>query len=275
MQQSPLFALAIGLLALGACADTTSELDDSLVSIDEPLDARGGTAPFPTWRQSFQHDTDGWITDDVPGPDGWCGEISRLTRAEARSAGGSAPSTGSGYATVAGGMCNSFWQGNGFVESGPYSPGAGFHPLPPSGYVTELDVWLDPDWTAAQVFTYAFSVLRLDPGYPYGLLYSFVPATTSGGTLYVAGEEIAESGWYTFRHTVDTDGSELSIRFELLRQGLPIVGQRVTTVFDAFEAPIAVSDLDPSNMANGYVWFAWIQPGLQLPIDDHIVRPGR
>lgn len=275
MRRLPLLALPVALSTLAACDDTPSAPTAEVLSATGQAATRSDDVPFPVWRQSFQYDVEGWITDDIGGPDGWCGDIHRVTRTEASNGSGPAPSTGLAHATVAWGACNAFWQELGFGASGPYSHGAGYYPLPAGGYTTELDVWLDPGWTPAEVFTYALSVLRLDLGYPDGLLYTFVPVTTSGGSLYVAGEEVDEAGWYTFRHTVASEGGELTIRFDLLRGGLPVAGHAVTELYDLAQAAFSVAGLDPSMVGNGYIWFAWIQPGLELAIDEHVVRPGR
>ena len=113
--------------------------------------------PLPEWHQSFDQSTDGWITDETPGEEGWCGDIEQVDQGS----GPVMPSAGTGYAVVEHGACNDYWTENGFPDgSGPYAPFGGYSESWPD--VTELDIYLDPSWEVGTSFTYAVSVRLLD-----------------------------------------------------------------------------------------------------------------
>ena len=251
-------------------------------------------APFKNWHQGFNQGTAGWFGGETMGPLGWCGEVEQRT-------GGVGPSAGPAYATVAQSGCNAFWTsifGPGF-RSGPWAPGpdfAGFSTVwPTGGFVVELDIYLDPTWTAAAldpgefifgpdggfpvfsnttVFTYAVSVRELaSPADAFGSFrYFAVPVISDGGKLLIFGREVSEAGWYTFRHVIGNDGGRLTVDFELAerRGGTLFTIPVVTTLFGE-----TVSDLSATDFGSGYIWFLSISPGLDLPIDEHRVRRGK
>lgn len=224
----------------------------------------GPTGFSLSWEESFESPATGWITDETPGPEGWCGDI------RVEDGGGPGASGGSGFALVAHGACNDFWTENGFAAgSGPYAPfGTYSDTWPEGGFVTELDIYLDPAWSAAPdgtVFTYAVSAILLDQGYPAGLRYFMVPVTRSDGALRVGGHPVASTGWYTFRHRFTDDNGALSVGFELLRDG--------TVAFEQANVATGLSEERTSsfasvNVGTGYAWLAAIREGLLLPIDD-------
>lgn len=248
-------------------------------------------APFRTWRQGFDHGTEGWFGSETenPGHLGWCGTVERAVRGD----GGPGPSAGRGYARVAQGGCNAFWTGLfGPVLSGPWAPGPDFSNLseiwPEGGFVQELDVYLDPAWTAGTieapnyilgppgtVLTYAASLRLLSSPVEAGtFFYFYVPVIPTGsGTLSIFGYEVGAAGWYTFRHVFGDDDGSLSVVFELAaRRGGTLLSHAIESEFFSGLSP---ADLPaPEELGAGYPWFVSIAPGLELPIDEHRLRPG-
>jgi len=222
---------------------------------------------YPAWQQGFEHDTDGWITDDVPGAVGWCGDITRYDRGS----GPVAPSVGHGYAVVANGACNEYWMNNGWPVSGPYAPFGGDYSesWPQSGFVTELDIYLDPNWMDGTGFNYYVGMRVLDEN---SFRYFVIPTVAENGALLVAGNEINQAGWYTFRVRFRDEGGQLAVDFELAQKGRVVFAQPMTTT--AFYGA-TTSSFKVSNIGTGYSWFDAISDGLQLPIDQHKYRPGK
>lgn len=225
------------------------------------------------FEQTFDSNTNGWITDETSGPEGWCGDISHTTA----DAGAVDPSNGSGYALAELGECNEFYQENGFSASGPfgsfgeYNDEVGFEGS--TGFVTELDIYLDPNVSApdTSVFTYAVSFDLLDTEFPDNFRYHFVPVVKPDESLIVADEQINEAGWYTFRHRFTSENGSLAIDFELLRNGEVVVSQEATKTALSGQD---VSSFEASNVGTGYAWFVAIKPGYRLPIDEQtLVRP--
>jgi hypothetical protein len=267
--------VAAGLTAVltmtGACTETPADplTVDELRSEASAGSMVNSAADFPTWKQGFQFGTEGWITAETPGPGGWCGEI----QAVSRPGGDHVPSAGRGYAVVTHGPCNDYWTEHGFPGgSGPYSPGAGYSSAFPSGgFTTELDIFLDPDWTDPNPFTYSVSIALLDEAYPDNFRYFLVPVVTGGGSLFVGEREITEAGWYTFRHVFGERDGHLSVRFQLDGGGEILSDTPVEST--AFSAESA-SSFDAVRVGTGYLWFANIAPELSLAIDEHRVRRG-
>lgn len=258
-------------VALTGCEAPVTEPSDTLGVTDVQTASTAmshSEASFELWKQGFEHGTDGWVTDATPGPMGWCGEIETVARG-----GEIAPSAGRAHATVQQGACNDYWQENGFAVSGPYSAGAGYSEAwPTGGYVTELDVYLDPSWTADEVFTLAFSINLLDQAFPTGFRYFMVPVAVGDDGLHVAGHAVDEAGWYTFRYTARGQDGQLALGFELTRHGQVLFGMPLTTTAFSGEA---ASSFPVDNVGSGYIWFAAIADEVALAIDEHRVRRGR
>lgn len=255
-------------------------------------------APFKTWHQGFQHGTEGWYGAETPGGLGWCGSIEQVRRR-----GGSvAPSAGRAYAVVEQGVCNEHWSGlfGTTLRGAPWTPGPAFstiaNPWPEGGYVRELDIYLDPSWTAnpldsdtyvfepgaealqnTTVLSYSVSFFgfSVDPADPFR--YVQVPVAPGSGKLLVGNDEypITEAGWYTFRHVFSEDGGgNLQIRFELeARRGGTLHTEDVTSLY--YRPGSSPSDFSVDEIGTGYSWFTSISPGLELPIDEYRVRRGR
>ena len=250
-------------------------------------------APFRNWHQGFDHGTEGWYGKDQPGELGWCGTIERVDRRGS----GVQPSAGRAYAVVAQDLCNELW-GDAFTDPElgtplglPWSPGPGFaaigRPMPASGYTVELDIYLDPDsyvavpppagtyvqefptWSGA-VIGYSVSFMTLDDG---AFHYLWAPVMEGDGSLVVNGHEVTDAGWYTFRFVFGDDGGDLTVTFELAdRRGRTLMSEIVDETFFVGDDP---SGYAASNVATGYAWFTSVSTGLELPIDEYRVRPGR
>lgn len=221
---------------------------------------------FPAYLQGFEQDTDGWITDDTPGPTGWCGDITRYERGS----GPVAPSVGHGYATIANGACNDYWMNNGWAESGPAELFGGLSDSwPQSGFVADLDIYLDPGWAEGTGFDYYVSMRMLNDG---SFRYLRFPVAKTGGGLLVSGHEVDEAGWYTFRARFREVSGHLAVDFELAQRGRVLVAQPVAATTFTGET---IASFDVSNVGTGYSWFDQISDGLQLPIDHHQYRPGK
>jgi hypothetical protein len=220
---------------------------------------------YPAWHQGFEQGTAGWFTNDTSGPEGWCGDITRYERGS----GPVMPSIGKGYAVVANGACNEYWMNNGWSESGPYAPFGGYsESWPQSGFVTKLDIYLDPSWEDGTNFTYAVSAHLLDEN---EFRYFLFPVAKESGALQVVEHEVSEAGWYTFRVRFREQSGHLAVDFELAQHGQVLFAQPMTaTAFTGEQT----SSFEISGVGTGYSWFVSLSPGLQLPIDQHMYRPG-
>lgn len=262
--------LTLSLLATGACdAPVTGPHQGETIKAAAPA-ATQGAAPFQLWRQGFQHGTAGWITDDVEGPGGWCGDIEQIARGE----GTVAPSAGRAHAIVREGACNEFFQGQGFLTSGPASAGQPLNDaFPVGGYVQELDIHLDPDWLEGTGFGYVVSFQNLDFEIPLSFRYLMVPVMKQGGVLAVGGHAIAEPGWYTFQHRFYEDDGMLGVELRVLHGGDVLVTVPLSDTESMFAGETPAS-LHVDDTGSGYIWFAFITEGLDLPIDEQLIRRG-
>jgi len=255
-------------------------------------------APFVTWHQGFEQDTSGWYDIADPGPLGWCGDITRVTRGES-AANDPGPSAGKAYATASFGFCNGFWNSQGVPFGAPYAPGPdlaiALNPFPKAGYVTDLDVYLDPAWSgsfqgnfefagvpASTLIQYAATIFEADylPGDIHTGPHYFVDIEAVSGqdALTVGSYSVTEPGWYTFRFRFSDSGGNVRVDFELLDQ----TGGRLASIDDIdptnLLGPFRTPFTDPVETAGyttGWVWFFDIALGLALPIDQHQQRPGR
>lgn len=273
-------------LATVACHEPPTEPDAGL-ELQTAAAMTSSNAPFTSWHQGFNHGTEGWYGGGTEGGLGWCGEIEQVDRRESALE----PSAGRGYATVALGGCNDFWIAEGFSEdlvNAPWAPGPEFSLFsdvwPASGFVYELDIYLEPTWTANEpeaplfndqappgsVFTYVGSVREIATD---ALFYFAVPVLPDNGVLSILGHTVDEPGWYTFRHVFAAEGGHLSVTFELAdRRGGTIFTQEIDT---EFFGQTEVWNLPVAGLSSGYLWFAAIADGLDVPIDEHRVVRGR
>lgn len=276
-------------VAVTACEEHPTTPDPALQPQASSASMANSNAPFISWHQGFNHGTDGWYGAETAGDIGWCGTIEQVIRGE----GTVRPSAGRGYAVVTQGTCNAFYDAifsapGATLVNGPWAPGpdlALFSEVwPASGFVMLLDVYLDPSWTpaalapgtvnylapAGTVFTLAASVSELATG---ALHYFFVPVFPDNGNLSILGHSVDAAGWYTFRFVFGDDGGQLTVDFELAaRTGATLFTAPILTRFFTGEP---TSDLATAALGSGYLWFAAISPGLELPIDEHQLRKGQ
>ncbi len=175
----------------------------------------------------------------------------------------------------------------------PYSAPSGSGPGPSSGwpaggYVTELDVYLDPAWSAEYVGTIAPGTLidygatiyplEPEPGPFHPAPHYFVGVEAEENALAVLGHQITAAGWYTFRFVFGDDDGHVQVAFELReRRGGLVVEEVIEPVRlegGPFKVPFT-QELLTSEWGSGHVWFFDIASGLQLPIDEHRIRQGR
>ncbi len=226
-------------------------------------------ADFAVWHQGFNHGTEGWITDQTEGDKGWCGDIEQVMRGD----GDVAPSAGRAYATVSHGACNEFFAAAFPDGSGPYSFGVDYSTAwPTGGFVYELDIHLDPDWETGTFFVLAASFNQPALAYPTGLRYFMTSVTATPGGLMVGDHEVTDAGWYTFRYVFRSDGGSLAATFELADHGRVLDAVALTTTAFSGES---TADFDAEDVGTGYLWFAGLSEGLELPIDEHMMRHGR
>ena len=290
-----LLVLAV-LFAFAACNENPSTSYEG-ENVDLGANAENSAivnsnADFPVFHQVFNHDTHPWATKEDDGATGWCGSIEHKDR---RSNGDINPAVGRGYATIMNGVCNEFWgdeEVGVFPEltSGPATtlePGLLSTKFPASGYVQQLDIYLDPAYPAGNegftfldllgiddvVFSFANTVGSqeqelLDADFVYFTTFVF----EDNESLIVGDYQVDESGWYTFRHVFgsEADGT-LSVDFELLQKDELLYTESIETALFGEET----SDLIAEELGSAYLWFPTIADGVELPIDQHRLRPGK
>lgn len=240
-----------------------------------PLLASAQAAPdFTTFHQTFDEDTESWMSKADEGATGWCGSIERVDR-KALDAGGAdiLPSSGSGYALVTHGACNDFYSESFPDGSAPGSSGmerfatSGF---PKSGYVNALDIYLDPDWPDGTGFGYAVSFQVVDEEFP-NFRYMSLQVAKSDGALMVGSHEILEAGWYTFEHIFQDAAGSLHVTLNLTKRGWLQHSESVAATMFTGED---IASFSTANTSNGYIWFTHISEGLALAIDEEQIRIG-
>lgn len=224
---------------------------------------------FPTFHQGFNHDLDPWVGNETPGFWGWCGSIELKDRMSADIP----PSAGEGFATVMYGDCNEYWTSEYGETSGPatFDENLWSNSWPSSGFIHELDIYLDPDqYENGIAFIYANSLFYPEAAYPF--IYFAINVEKQANALIVDGYPVSDAGWYTFRQVYDSDqGSSLSVNFELISKGKPLH----TGSIEQTLGEVNTSDFDVNDLGSGYIWFVSIAEGVELPIDEYRLRPGR
>lgn len=253
-------------------------------------------APSFKLNQGFENDTSGWYDQTQPGPLGWCGNVDRVGPDDASAI---PPSAGRAYATASFGLCNGFWTASGVPFSAPYGPGPElsgvFKPWPTSGFVTDLDVYLDPAWSgnyfgnfqftgtpANVIVQYAATIFEADymPGDIHTGPHYFVDVEAVQGqsALTVAGHTVTEAGWYTFRFQYGDNAGNVQVNFQLIGGSGETLGQidniSPTNLLGPFRTPFT-DPITTAGYSTGWVWFFDIAYGLALPIDQHQQRPGK
>ena len=281
--------LGCGLLTASLTASANSRVLAPMVN---------SNAEFVTWHQGFEHNAAGWYDAKTDGPLGWCGNIDTVS-SRGRKGAAPAPSAGTGYATVRLGACNEFWTKLMVPAGAPYGPGPEqvlySGAWPESGYVTELDIYLDPAWSGNfqgnfaaagsspnAVIQYAATIFPTDPDaepFHTGPHYFVeVEAIPNQEALSVAGQRIEKAGWYTFRYVFSDLGGHVNVDFELSKRKGPVLAEIVDIIPVELMGPFKVPYMKPlmtEEYGSGHVWFFDIAFGLELPIDEHRVRRGR
>ena len=264
-----------------------------------PVPMSRSAAPFVNWHQGFEHGTDGWYDASTAGALGWCGGIQQVTP-ENRGTAGLTPSAGRSYAVASSGFCNEFWSNQlPGLFGAPYAPGPELAlysaEWPRAGYVTELDVYLDPSWSGNYSGNFAFAgsspdklvqyaatifPLEYTPGTPHFGPHYFVTVDALDGeeALEVAGHTIREAGWYTFRFVFSDEDGSVRVDFELDDRSGRTLARSESVQPTLLGGPFQFPYPDPvpaADYGSGHVWFFDIAFGLGLPIDEHRVRRGR
>lgn len=272
--------LAVALFVLSGCEQnsTSPHVESSLQTANGAAsNMMNSNAPFPTWRQDFEHGTAGW---EQAGATGWCGSVEPVeARAGGSAEGAIAPSAGRFYAAVRHGGCEAPWDAFFPAGSGPASSAMPQgETFPAAGYVMDLDIYLDPAWEDGTAFGYSASFRVLDQEWPAHFRYYLHDVVVEAGVLTVDGHLIDQAGWYTFRHRFNSDEQGmLAVHFEVLKKGREVFSQALPMVLE-FADVVHVHDTDDfpvSNVSSAYLWFPYLTPGLELPIDRQMMRPGR
>lgn len=271
-------ALVVGALALGmsACVDeavTSPTIAAQTQQASQATPPVHTPAPFNGWRQNFNHGLEGWETADRPDGGTWCGAMERVDTRAAQG-NGPRPSTGRAYARISHAECVEQWAE--FVPggSGPASSDASVVPhndaFPNPGFVSDLDIYLDPEWDEGTAFGYSDSFQVLDEEWP-NFRYVMHQVVRTGDGLFVEGTRVTEAGWYTFRHAFSQVDGSLAIEFQLRKGGQVLLSREIaSTSFSGEE----ISDFSTSNVSNAYVWFVYLSDGLELPVDNQRIRIG-
>lgn len=259
----------------------SSELDStSIKEVGKKDKAPKTNEGFKAFHQGFEANTNAWSDKDVPGILGWCGTINL----EDKKSGMVAPSKGNGYAVIEWGECNYFWSSDPaenpekaegvpvFKSSAPATqdPSLWSTSWPANGYIQQLDIYLDAEmFEDGNAFTYVNSIYVPDDENHFR--YFAVMVEKVEGDLYVAGEMIPDAGWYTFRNVFRSDSEgNLVADFELWKEREQIMTMPLTQTLYTEEL---TSSLSTADLGSGYIWFASLQEGVQLPIDEHYLSP--
>ncbi|MEJ2539005.1 MAG: hypothetical protein P8188_03300 [Gemmatimonadota bacterium] len=311
----PVLAAAVAV-ALSACGPDLPTAAQTPGGPGAPLasSAAAAAATFQTWHQGFESGAEGWYDAGTDGALGWCGSIDVVEVGAVRGSsapGGSAnlaPSAGRAHAEIRGGGCNAYWSALGIPGGAPYAPGpdAALYSgrWPAAGYVSELDVYLDPAWSGAALGTlglvlqptpYPEAVLQLAAtimprgytlGTPHPAPHWFAPVEAVPGeaALSVLGHRIEEAGWYTFRFVFSEVEGTVEAAFELRERNGGVLTRVSPLPAQALNGPVKVpftEALATNAYGPGHLWFfdaplevATFAP-VPVSIDEHRVRPGR
>jgi hypothetical protein len=160
----------------------------------------GGTIPI--WSNGFETDTSGWYANG--------GAITQTPSGT----GGITAASGNDYAEVTG--------------AGPYTQWGGYSStFPDLGFITSLDIYLDP--SVAGYFTFSNAITAKGGGYLNE--YYFIGQHTAAGNILIDGEDydsgldistvgntlsIDTAGWYTFQSYFFNSGGNLDVDLSVL-----------------------------------------------------------
>lgn len=257
------------ILFLGACSD-----DDST---EEEPDDTGSQVEFPSFTQDFSSNVLPWGDKDTGEKEaGWCGTVEQKIKGDDEIL----PSSGTGFAVVTYGDCNTYWTENGFSDgSGPATldPSLFSQTWPENGFVHKMNIYLDPtDFEEGSAFMLWFGLYYDALDYPF--IYFGINVDKANGKLIVNGEyEVVEDGWFTFKQMYDkNEDGTLSVEFEL-QNSSQVVYQTAMTETVANE-PTSSYNIDAiyadgNVIGSGYLWFPSIAPGVELAIDEYALLP--
>lgn len=295
---SVLIPVLMVILTVMGCDSQVPVSADGSESLSMELSNQGSSmlnskAPFPVLNQGFNNNLTPWVDQSVAGPGGWCGNITLASFKDSDIK----PSAGKGFAYASNGGCNDFWSGvfGPIFTSGPASgpnPNLLSSTFPESGFVQELDVYLDPEYPSGVstaifdpkgvfspigdenvVFTYANSVCLVCDLASFQPLYFAISVVKNNGNLLVDGYKVHEKDWYTFRQVFASNAEgKLTVEFELVKNGIPLHTKVIETTF---LSKLPTSSFETDGLGNGYIWVVSIAEGLQLPIDENRMRPGK
>ncbi len=265
--------------AVSGQIDDISKMDSKVKAHGEEEEATGNNAFFPNSHQGFNHDIAPW-GDMNSGEEeaGWCGEINLKSKKDNILK----PSAGKGYATVMYGDCNTFWANGGFANgSAPATidPSLWSQVWPESGFVHQLDIYLDPAYfEEGNAFLLYFGLYYDVLAYPF--TYFGIAVDKEGNNLKINNEyEVSHAGWYTFKQAFDkkNDGT-LTVDFELQNNHKTVYSAEMTkTVYDVLTNSYNIDEIYANGdiIGSGYMWFPYIASGVELPIDEYRLHPGK
>lgn len=274
------------IFVLGSCQkEAINESNDPVnakmkvdMNEDQANDEEMANTAFPSFHQGFNHSIAPWADKNTSEEeDGWCGimELKSIKDGEIK------PSAGEGYATVTFGECNTTWQPAFPDGSAPATldPSLFSQTWPESGFIHELDIYLDPSSFEAGTGFDLFFGLYYDY-YDYPFDYYDINVVKENGNLLVNGEyAVADAGWYTFKQSYDkeADGT-LTADFELQSNHKTVYTSALeTTVMGKLTSSFNIEEIyaDGHVIGSGYLWFPYIAPGVELAIDEYRLRPGK
>ncbi len=280
----------MGCSETGVNADRTDSLEKERTKQGSSM--LNSNAPFTVLNQGFNNNITPWVDKSVSGPGGWCGEIAL----SGQNISTVKPSAGKGYAYASNGQCNDHYSKL-FFPSYTSGPASGPNPnllsnkFPESGFVQELDIYLDPEYKSGVstpifdpagsisltgneevIFTYANSLCKVCELATFQPLYFAISVVKENDQLSVAGYEVDNEGWYTFRQVFESnDAGKLTVEFQLSKNGTLLHSKAIESTFLTKQP---THNFEASSLGSGYIWFVSIADNLKLPIDENRMRPG-
>lgn len=93
------------------------------------------------------------------------------------------------------------------------------------------------------------------------------------GDLYINDYRIPEEGWYTFSFIFSDDEGNLNLDFQLLQNNQLVYSFPIENTL--FEPTSPTESFNVHEFGSGYLWFAYLQEGVSLPIDEQFLHPGK
>ncbi|MGH3459525.1 hypothetical protein [Aeromicrobium sp.] len=164
--------------------------------------------------------------------------------------------------------------GTATASQGAFTKFGEYRPEFPGNYVAELDVYLDPTWTAGQGFEYTVASSNSSGGHLRDFVFHIASTANglhvngdnntygAGGNAFIAaqGNQITDKGWYTMQHTFRDDNGVLAVDLTLLDSDDQVVFK--TTRSNAADDMSLVG-------GNRYGWFATNNVAGGTEMDNH------